>query len=90
MIYRYQVCFEPEEEGGYHAYVPTLPGCHSYGATIEEAEDHIKEAIALYVEGLKKHRLPIPPADRGYLRLIEVEFKPRGKKVKKVDPLARS
>jgi predicted RNase H-like HicB family nuclease len=54
MTFRFQVCFEPEEDGGYHAYVPALPGCHSYGRTIEEAERNIKEAILLYLDGLKK------------------------------------
>jgi predicted RNase H-like HicB family nuclease len=56
MTFRFQVCFEPEEDGGYHAYVPALPGCHSYGRTIEEAERNIKEAILLYLDGLKKAR----------------------------------
>jgi predicted RNase H-like HicB family nuclease len=61
MTFRFQVCFEPEEDGGYHAYVPALPGCHSYGRTIEEAERNIKEAILLYLDGLKKkHGLPLP------------------------------
>jgi predicted RNase H-like HicB family nuclease len=55
MTFRFQVCFEPEEDGGYHAYVPALPGCHSYGRTIEEAERNIKEAILLYLDGLKKN-----------------------------------
>lgn len=88
MIYRYQVCFESEEEGGYHAYVPALSGCHSYGATIEEACEHVKEAITLYIEGLREHGLPIPPSDNGYIRLIEVEVKRDGKKVKKASAAA--
>jgi predicted RNase H-like HicB family nuclease len=90
MVYRYQVYFEPEEEGGYHAHVPALPGCHTYGATIEEAQERIKEAIALYVEGLEKHKLLAPPADNGYIGLIEVEVKPHGKKVKKIGAALRA
>lgn len=73
MVWRFQVCFEPEEEGGYHAYVPALPGCHSYGRTIEEAERNIKEAIALYIDGLKKHGLPLPsPQSAPFLKVVEV------------------
>lgn len=44
------VVFEPAEEGGYTAYVPSLPGCISEGNTKEEAIKNIKEAIELYLE----------------------------------------
>ena len=40
----YKVVLEPQEEGGYTAYVPTLPGCVSQGETIEEAMANITEA----------------------------------------------
>jgi predicted RNase H-like HicB family nuclease len=45
-----KVVFEPSEEGGYTAYVPSLPGCISEGETIEEATAQIREAIELYLE----------------------------------------
>ena len=35
MTYNYTIIYEIEEEGGYHAFCPTLPGCHSYGKNIE-------------------------------------------------------
>ena len=41
---------EPSEDGGYTAYVPSLPGCISEGDTREEAQNNIQEAIALYLE----------------------------------------
>jgi predicted RNase H-like HicB family nuclease len=89
MTFRFQVCFEPEEDGGYHAYVPALPGCHSYGRTIEEAERNIKEAILLYLDGLKKHGLPLPsPQDAPYLKIVEVAV--RGEKRRKVATATRS
>ena len=44
------VVLEPQEEGGYTVYVPSLPGCISQGETYEEALEHIKEAIELYLE----------------------------------------
>jgi len=46
---RCKVIIEPEEEGGYHIYCPTLKGCHSCGESIEEALQNIKEAIQLYL-----------------------------------------
>lgn len=46
--------FEPQEEGGYHAYAPDLPGLHTQGETLDEATDNAREALALYVEGLRE------------------------------------
>jgi predicted RNase H-like HicB family nuclease len=90
LIYDFQVCFEPEEEDGYHAYVPALPGCHSYGRTIEEAERNIKEAIELYLDGLRQHGLPLPSsAATPYLKIVEVEVFARGQKIQKARSVAR-
>ena len=47
---KFQVVFEPSDEGGYTVYVPSLPGCISEGDTKEEAITNIKEAIELYLE----------------------------------------
>lgn len=44
------IVLEPQEEGGYTAYVPSLKGCISEGDTKEEAINNIKEAIELYLE----------------------------------------
>jgi len=44
------VVLEPQEEGGYTVYVPSLQGCVSQGETKEEALKNIKEAIELYLE----------------------------------------
>ena len=44
------IVLEPQEEGGFTAYVPSLPGCISEGETKEEAVKNIKEAIELYLE----------------------------------------
>ncbi len=42
-------------EGGYTVVVPSLPGCVTYGDTIEESITMAKEAIELYIESLKEH-----------------------------------
>ena len=44
------IILEPQEEGGFTAYVPSLPGCISQGETKEESVKNIKEAIELYLE----------------------------------------
>ena len=45
-----KVVLEKSEDGGYTAYVPSLPGCISEGDTIDEAVNNISEAIELYLE----------------------------------------
>src|SRR6266704_3945087 len=47
---RLKVILEPSDEGGYTVFVPSLPGCISEGASVEEALENIKEAIELYLE----------------------------------------
>lgn len=49
-----ELVFEPEDDGGYHVYAPDLPGLHTQGDTLKEAEENAKEALALYVEGLRE------------------------------------
>jgi len=47
-----RVVFEPSDEGGYTAHVPSLPGCISEGDSREQAITNIREAIELYLEPL--------------------------------------
>jgi predicted RNase H-like HicB family nuclease len=57
---RYAVVIE-KAEGNYSAYVPDLPWCVATGATPEETEREIREAIELHLEGLREDGAPIPP-----------------------------
>lgn len=45
-----KVVLEQSEEGGFTAFVPSLPGCISEGDSKEEVLENIKEAIELYIE----------------------------------------
>ena len=56
---RYAVVIE-KAEGNYSAYVLDLPGCVATGATIEETEREIQEAIEFHLEGLRADGLQIP------------------------------
>lgn len=57
---RFKVVLEASEEGGYTAYVPSLPGCISEGeTTVEEALKNIREAIELYLEPLEDELIPL-------------------------------
>ena len=64
-----KIVLEPSDEGGYTAYVPTLPGCISEGDTTDEALANVREAVELYLEpvdddlagkeGLEVHELVV-------------------------------
>ncbi len=56
---RYAIVVEKGTDN-YSAYVPDLPGCVSTGATIDEVEVNIKEAISFHLNGLKEDNLPMP------------------------------
>lgn len=57
---RYAIVIE-KAPSNYAAYVPDLPGCVATGASLEETESLIREAIEFHLEGLKADGLPIPP-----------------------------
>ena len=56
----YRLRLTPEPEGGFTVTVPALPGCVTYGRTLEEANAMAREAIAAYLESLAKHGEPLP------------------------------
>jgi antitoxin HicB len=49
-----------EEEGFFVAEVPTLSPCITYGETLEEAIEMIKEAIEAVVESRLENGYPVP------------------------------
>jgi len=51
-MFEFDVVIVEDEGGGYIAFVPTLPGCHTQGDTIDELLRNVKEAIELYIETL--------------------------------------
>ena len=56
---RYAIVIE-RAEGNFSAYVPDLPGCVATGATVEETESQIREAIEFHLAGLREDGTPIP------------------------------
>ena len=56
---RYAVVIE-QAESNYSAYVPDLPGCVAAGATIQETEIGIRQAIEFHIQGMKEDGLPVP------------------------------
>ena len=61
-MYRFLVVIE-KANGNYSAYSPDLPGCVATGATREETEQNMREAIEMHVRGLQENGLPIPESN---------------------------
>jgi len=50
MAATYRVKLTRDDEGAWLAQVPSVPGCHTYGRSIEQAMNRIREALALWVD----------------------------------------
>jgi predicted RNase H-like HicB family nuclease len=58
-MYRFLVVFE-KADANYSAYSPDLTGCVATGATRQEAELNMHEAIKLHIKGMIEDQLAIP------------------------------
>lgn len=56
---RYAIVIE-KAGNNYSAYVPDLPGCVATGATLEDVEHEIREAIEFHIEGMREDGEQIP------------------------------
>lgn len=61
-MYRFLIIIE-KANGSYSAYSPDLLGCIATGATREEAERNMHEAIEMHVRGLLEDKIPIPESN---------------------------
>lgn len=50
--YTYRIIIEPDERKTFHAYVPALPGCHTWGATFAETRKNVRDAIRVYLRSI--------------------------------------
>ena len=67
---KYLIVIEPTGTG-YSAYSPDLPGCVSTGATHEEVECNMHEAIEFHLEGLRQegYEVPEPNTSSAYIEV---------------------
>ena len=56
----YVVVFEGDDEAGYSAYSPDLPGVVAAGATRRETEELMIEAMAEHIAMLRQAGQPVP------------------------------
>jgi len=72
--YHYNIMLRPEPEGGYTALVPALPGCVTYGRTLDEARAMVKDAISGCIASLRKHKDPVPSDDNTLVASLDLEY----------------
>ena len=75
MNYTYRIIVEPDEKG-FHAYVPALPGCHTWGKSIKEAREMVRDAIDVYLRSLVADG-ELVPEDTG-MEVFETVPAPKG------------
>ena len=74
----FRVVYERDESGHWIATVPAVKGCHTYGRSINQARERIREALGLFVSNARGARLTDDvrlPAD--LRRLLEAQHKAR-------------
>lgn len=69
----YRIRLLKEHDGGYTVVVPALPGCITFGETIDEAMAMAKEAIEGYIETLKELGKEVPKDNDILEYIISVE-----------------
>jgi predicted RNase H-like HicB family nuclease len=61
-MYRFLIVIE-KANNNYSVYSPDLQGCIATGATREDAERNMYEAIEMHIQGLIEDKLPIPESN---------------------------
>jgi predicted RNase H-like HicB family nuclease len=72
---RYVVRYSRDADGTWIATVPSVPGCHTYGRTLEQARVRILEALSLFVDGVEAtelvDRVTLPTEARVLLQRVK-------------------
>ncbi len=68
---KYAVLYE-KTGTGYSAHVPDLPGCIATGATLQETEQRMREAIEMHLEGMREDgdSIPEPSTIANYITVL--------------------
>lgn len=74
-LLHFSVIFQEEPEGGFTVTVPSLPGCVTFGKTLQKAKEMAKEAIELYLEDMEVEGEQPPFYESTYLSEIEIELR---------------
>jgi predicted RNase H-like HicB family nuclease len=82
---RYAIVIQ-KVKSSYSAHVPDLPGCVATGATVEEVEARIREAIEFHLEGMREDGLSAP-APESQVEYIDVDERARDKLARRPSPM---
>jgi antitoxin HicB len=63
-ILNYRVLLRKEDDGTYTVIVPSLPGCLTFGRTVEEALEMAKDAIEGFIACIIAREEKVPHQDR--------------------------
>lgn len=72
--HHFNLIFKPEPEGGFTVIVPSLPGCVTYGKTLQKAKAMAKDAIEGYLASLNKHGEAIPSDDTSFFSTVDINL----------------
>ena len=73
-VLKYRIVLKKDpEDDVYIVSVPSLPGCHTFGKTVEEAIEMAKEAIQVYIETLMDLGKEVPTDDVSLECMVVVE-----------------
>jgi predicted RNase H-like HicB family nuclease len=68
----YVVVFEGDDESGYSAYSPDLPGIIAAGDSRQETETLMIEAMAAHIAILQQEGLPVPePSEAASVTILD-------------------
>lgn len=75
MKVRYAVVIE-QSEHNYAAYLPDVPGCVATGATLEEVQQNLQEALQEHIEVMRDDEPLAPPTTQ--VAYVEVDVSRKG------------
>lgn len=71
-VRRYSVVLTPEDDGGaLNVVIPALPGCFTWGATVEEALAMARDAISLCLAD--ERDAPAPDGEKAIFATVTVD-----------------
>lgn len=69
--YTFRTIIEPDEGGTFHGFAPALPGCHTWGDSIEQTRANLRDAMTAYLLSVLDDGEPVPQ-DAGFEALETV------------------
>ena len=69
-MFDFDVVLEKDKKSGQiYASVPALPGCYTYGDSVEDVLESIKEAIGLHLETMKASKVKVTTSVIGFVKV---------------------